>query len=194
MTAEQCEEVRHWRETAFRDWQPGASKPMRRVIVINTTFRLAPWADVLYACDAPWWKVYRSEVLQVFQGQLWTQDERAHREYGIRLIESTAAPGLSRRQGLIHQGKEGGYQSINLAFVAGARRIVLLGFDMRGGHWHGNHPEGLSNAMPYMFELWLQHYTRLAADLRDEGVEVINCTPDSALKDFPARDLAEELL
>jgi len=24
-------------------------------IVVNTTYQMAPWADVLYACDAKWW-------------------------------------------------------------------------------------------------------------------------------------------
>jgi hypothetical protein len=39
------------------------------VIVTNTTFRLAPWADVLFGMDSKWWKEYHKEVDSVFTGR-----------------------------------------------------------------------------------------------------------------------------
>ena len=44
LTAEDCELVR----------ESGCP-----VIVTNTTFRLCPWADMLYAFDRPWWNHYK---------------------------------------------------------------------------------------------------------------------------------------
>jgi hypothetical protein len=36
--------------------QVDACRGRAHVIAINDAFRLAPWADVLYACDWQWWK------------------------------------------------------------------------------------------------------------------------------------------
>lgn len=198
LTVEQCEAVQVWRESAG---DAGAAQ-MRRCIAINTTFRRAPWADVLYACDAPWWKLHIDEVLKTFRGdQLWTQDELAMRSHGINRVRSAPKPGLSKEGGLIHTGGEGtggnsGYQAVNLAYQAGAKRLVLLGFDMNrvhGAHWHGNHPVGLPSTPPHLFTTWIRVFDGIARDLATEGVEVVNCSPGSALKCFRTADLAAAL-
>lgn len=86
----------------------------------------------------------------------------------------------------VHFGGNSGYQAINLAYLWGATRIVLLGFDCKPvagkDHWFGQHPKGLTQIQPY--ELWMNNFPLLARELADEGVEVINCSPDTALKCF----------
>lgn len=160
-----------------------------RVIAVNTTFRRAPWADVLYACDGQWWQVYHAEAETTFRGALWTQDMTARRHYAINRVESVIKPGLGKTPGVIHQGGNGGYQAINLAYQAGVARIVLLGFDMHGTHWHGKYSNGLPNTAPHLFKSWISGFDALAADLLKEGVEVINCAPGSRLTCFPTADL-----
>lgn len=179
---EQCEYVRQWRH--------GGDD--RRVIVVNNTYQRAAWADVLYACDAPWWEQFHADVRARFTGQLWTQDERA-RHAGLHYVESQRLDGLGKRPGVIHQGGNGGYQAINLAYQAGAKRIALLGFDMHGTHWHGPHANGLPNTPPYLFKTWMLQFDRLAADLKAEGVSVVNCTPYSQLQAFRRGDLCTVL-
>ena len=87
---------------------------------------------------------------------------------------------------MIREGGNSGYQAINLAFHFGAARIVLLGFDMQrtGGqmHWFGNHPGKLHVPSPY--KDWVLRFNQLAADLRDAGVEVLNCSRETALECF----------
>lgn len=96
---------------------------------------------------------------------------------------------------MIHWGGNSGYQCINLAYLWGARRIVLLGFDMQRtdgkAHWFGDHPQGLHNNSPY--DKWLRNFDRLAADLKAEGVEVINATRKTALRCFPFASIDEAL-
>lgn len=179
LTVQQVEKVHEWRNGA----------EARKVIVINTTFRLAPWADVLYGCDAPWWRLYHDEVSKAFHGEQWTQDRLAHSSLGVNWIESQPLPGLGRRAGIIHQGQNGGFQAINLAYQAGAIRVYLLGFDMQGGHWHGDHPAPLTNPRPYLFDAYKRHFLTLARDLRSTACQVVNCTPDSALTCFPVMSL-----
>jgi hypothetical protein len=87
----------------------------------------------------------------------------------------------------IHFGGNSGYQAVNLAFLRGARRIVLLGYDMGAGedgasHWHGDHPGGLNRSLP--FHVWREAFPQLAADLATEGVRVINASRRTALGCF----------
>ena len=183
LTIKQCEAVSDWRE----------GSEARRTIAVNTTFRRAPWADVLYACDAPWWRLHYAEVQQVFNGALWTQDKEATREFGVNRVESANLPGLGKRTGVIHQGANSGYQAVNLAYQAGVKKIILLGFDMQGTHWHGPYTNGLPNTAVHLFSSWIKNFERLAADLAALRIDVVNCTPGSALKAFPAGELAEAL-
>lgn len=183
LTVEQCEAVRGWHEASDD----------ARVIAVNTSFRRAPWADVLYACDAPWWKLYIDEVRGCFAGQLWTQDEQAVQAHGINRVQSLRLPGLGKRAGTIHQGGNSGYQAINIACQAGAARIILLGFDHHGTHWHGPYTNGLPNPSPHLMAMWLRDAAPLAADLSAAGVEVLNCSPGTALTCFPITNLSEAL-
>lgn len=190
LTVDQCELVRQWR---FAD----AGGELRRVIAINTTFRRAPWADVLWCPDQPWWYRYHAEVVEVFQGELWTTDRRSVEMFKLKYIESTPAPGLCRRPGLIHQGGNSAYMTLNLGVQAGAKRFVLLGVDMNAtqsvSHWHGDHPLGLSNPQVYLFKTWIKQMAVLAKDLAQDRIEVFNCSPGTALKCFQQLPLNEAL-
>ena len=166
-------------------------------IAVNDAYRLAPWADVLYACDGKWWDVHIDHVkASGFSGQLWTQDEAAARRHGLRRIVGHAGRGLNRAPGYINFGNSSGYQAINAAWHWGARRLVLLGFDCTpvGGkrHWFGDHPAGLNNPNQ-VFAKWQERFPELARDLRAEGVEVFNCSPVSALRCWPKVSVGEAL-
>lgn len=105
-------------------------------------------------------------------------------------------PGLGRK--IIHFGGNSGYQAINLAFLFGATRIILLGFDMKKDgekvHFFGNHPyhkrknEGPNEGT---MRRWVHNFASLAADLKQEGVEVINATRSTALDCFPKQALEQ---
>jgi hypothetical protein len=155
---------------------------------------MALWSDVLYACDGEWWDRYIQDVLLRFKGELWTQDIPATGKYGLNRIEGHRSEGLGKDK--VHYGANGGYQAINLAFLFGAHKIILLGFDMKRGenkksHWHGDHPGFLNKDMP--IKTWVKNFWKLAEDLRNEGVEVINATRDTALECFNKVNLEEAL-
>jgi hypothetical protein len=146
---------------------------------------LAPWADALYACDLKWWNKYHSEVVGNFKGEKWSCDRRVAHP-GVCKIEGVAEPGLSLDETIIHQGGNSGYQAINLAFHWGAAKIVLLGFDCQivdgKAHWFGQHPHGLVQNQP--FNQWKLRFNALAEDLEAQGVDVVNCSENTALTCF----------
>lgn len=77
---------------------------------------------------------------------------------------------------------------------------MLVGFDMRKiedeagqvqTHWHGDHPKPLKNDSPY--PRFIAGMAQMAADLYAHRVEVINCSPRSALPYWPKRTLEDAL-
>ena len=85
---------------------------------------------------------------------------------------------------------------MNLAVQFGAKRILLLGFDMtvsRGVHWHGPHEDGLKNPHEGTCVTWRTLFASAAPDLEKAGVEVINVTSNSALTCFPMGKLTDVL-
>ena len=175
------------------------------VIAVNDSYRLfLPGScDHLYSCDYRWAKHHCSTVTQDFGGVWWTQDiqwEVDPAQWGIRQLKSISDPGLSRIDGIIHRGGNSGYQAIGLAYELlrkhathpdNVGRIILIGFDMQMAgnrrHWFGNHPQPFNAASNYKnfiiaFEtIYPEHY----------GLEIINCTRQTALKHFPCMDLDE---
>jgi hypothetical protein len=175
------------------EWRTAPVREPRRVIVVNTTYKAAPWADVLYACDAAWWNLHIQDVRESFAGEPWTLQNFAAKKHRLHEMPSDAKPGLGRK--VMHLGGNSGYQAVNMAYLFGARRIILLGYDMQrtGGrsHWHGDHPKGLRNTSP--FASWIARFKVLAKDLREAGVEAVNATRETALLGFERVDLREAL-
>ena len=166
-----------------------------KAIVVNNTWELFHSADVLYACDFLWWKVSYDRVAKEFGGGLWTQDRATGERWPkIRCLRNEAREGLG--QEAIRTNGNGGAGAINLAYLFGCRRILLLGFDMKLGpkgekHWHADHPKPLVQSQT--FEEWRHKMRRIAGDAKTLGCEIINCTPGSALEVFPRSTIEKEL-
>lgn len=161
------------------------------VIVVNDNYRLAPWADVLYATDFGWWKVYIDDVRATFAGQLLTVDECAAKRFCVPWVRGIDTNRLSRRLDQVSTGDNSGFAAMNVAVHRGATRIVLLGYDMQGEHWFGRHPETLSAVND--FPKYMSNFAQLAIDLDAAGVEVVNCSRETALTCFPRARLKEVL-
>lgn len=109
--------------------------------------------------------------------------------------------GLSLRRDRVSLGGNGCHQSINLAVHLGATRIVLLGVDMKAGTvwrdgahrpsdhfaWLGRHADDSKPSYPEA----VSYMGTLVQPLKSLGIEVVNCTPGSALRCFPMRPLRE---
>lgn len=153
--------------------------PDQFVIAVNLSWRMAPWADYLFAGDAQFWQAdtYRQDIAHSFRGTLWTASERAALLYGLGLL---LAPLLTNS----------GANAIQLARQLGADWIGLLGFDYGPGeggalHWHRDHAEPLTNSG--QFEI--PQIQRLAMELAAAGIQVVNCSRRTRLECFPRMDL-----
>ena len=156
------------------------------VIVTNATFRLAPWADVLFGFDFKFWREYHDEALREFRGQCVSHSALAVR-YGVATTN-----GSEWFRGFGNSGV------CAIAYAVGGRaaRVVLMGFDCAFGadgkkHWHGNHDHGLSNCLS--IARWPQQFDRVATMARRERVHVVNASRRTALKCFERKPLEDVL-
>lgn len=169
LTAEDCELVRT------------AGLP---TVVVNTSFRLAPWADILYAMDAAWWEAYHAELAEVFRGQRWGYVRAP--QYGVMPTKDKIYPSGT--------GNSGSY-AISLAVVTKPLRVLLLGYDCQftegRKHWHSDHPGRMSNAGS--IKRWPYQFSLVAKYAESRGVRVVNCSRSTALSCFERMTLEEAL-
>lgn len=162
-------------------------------IAVNDAYTLAPWADVLYACDAKWWLWHKG--VPDFVGLKYALQPAAAKFPGVQVLRNDGREGLSADPESLTTGYCSGYQAIGLAVHLGATRIVLLGYDMgrdRKGpaHFFGAHRD--KSEPPY--KLCLKTFQTLVAPLQAAGVDVVNCSRQTALTCFRRDDLERVLL
>jgi hypothetical protein len=89
-------------------------------------------------------------------------------------------------------GYDAGTSAINLAYLFGAKEIVLLGYDMTGGRWlNDRYKHHLPFPPQKHFDIHMSALPSLSKDLEDAGVKVINASPISAVTVFEKRKLEE---
>lgn len=167
----------------------------------NNTWEMIPDLRVLYACNEGWWAHYWSDALAAHPCEKWTTNAAAAKRYGVNWIAERDGRGLSDGPH-IHHGHGSGYSLLNLVYLMGARRVVLLGYDMKYApdydgrrrdvgskprHYFGEYPESLlhwpkAQVRAGVHVGLVQRYREVAEQGR---IEILNATPDSALDCFP---------
>lgn len=153
-------------------------------VVTNTTFRLCPWATILMGYDDRWWRHHHAEVAGAFRGHRVTcaANGRAYGAHTLRLLR-------------FRPFGNSGAAAISLAALAGARRVILLGYDCQHtngrAHWHEDHPAPLGNAGSVA--KWPAQFAQVALYARLRRCVVINATRDTALNMFPIVPLEQAL-
>lgn len=171
-----------------------ACRDKARVVVVNDAHRLAPWADALWATDGSWWNHHRG--VPTFTGLKYGITVPVGKWPGVQVITNTGTTGLERKPTGVRTGQNSGYAAINAAVHLGARRILLLGYDMgrRPGepsHFFGDHPKTLQRNAPYA--AFAENFVSLVDPLAALGITVINCSRRTALTCFPQASLAQAL-
>jgi len=160
---------------------------------------LAPWADIFYACDSEWWEKHHADVNCYPALKIAIQEDGRKLKWpDVKPISVVRNDDSLRfeRFGEVGWGGNSGFHAINLAVQFGAKRIVLVGYDMRldgGIHWHGRHGNGLHNPSNSNVARWRRVIDEAAPLLTRLGVEVVNTSPVSALTAYPKMTLEAAL-
>lgn len=184
LTVEQCEQLK----------APRAAGHIK-VIGVNCAYQRAE-LDALLAVDLQFWKKYHRDIKQRCPGlELVTQCASSHKQFGLTTrIRGSARDGLGTHE--IYTGGNGGHAAVNLAYLWGARKVMLIAYDMKLGpdgqrHFHPDHPAPCIQTQ--LFAHWIHRFQSTAKDLARLGVDVVNCTPGSALPWFRMSTIEKEL-
>jgi hypothetical protein len=146
-------------------------------IAVNTSWKMARFAQVLYAGDACWWNANIAEV--DIAAQRWTCSGNAATKHEINFHSMCGA-------------YNSGLRAIQLAMDFGAKKILLLGYDCsvkHGTHWHGEHKK-TKNPTAAKCHMWQAQFARI----KNKKCEIINCSRVTALSCFTKKPLEEVLL
>lgn len=168
----------------------------RTTIVLNSVHRHAPWATVHLFADKRWWRrecIKHRKELKAFEGLRVTT--RHSNESTVRYPVVHLARGWWKARhrtpvGRTRNGHTIVCPAIQLAYVRGAARVVLVGVDNGGGHFHEEHP--WPRTLPDYWERKADVLQRLALNLAGH-MDVINCSPVSTLDCWPRMPLAEAI-
>jgi hypothetical protein len=181
---------------------------------INNAYLITDKLKYHYACDTKWWKWAYSagEDAPPYPPQDYTKKFSLQREFNPKSREKNIDPGwpgvfqmrMAERQGLsttwpyVCWGGNSGYQAINLAYLLGYKRIILLGYDMKPNgkqsHWHKDHIfSGSTNPCKGTFIRWLMDFQALAGSINKTDATVVNATRSTALDCFPKMPLEDAL-
>ena len=169
----------------------------QRSIAINNAYMQGrtPFAPVMYFMDWGWYNLHKHRLV-VWPGLKVTTVNKCVNEPGIRVLKWRHRQGLDPDPRYMTRGTSAGFGAVSLAAKLGAKKIVLLGFDMRvidGEHnYHkGEHKRDVDKAI--YVNNFIQSFRSLLKPAAEQKIEIVNATPGSALPFFPIVDPEEVL-
>ena len=175
------------------DWNQLAGK---NTIAINKAFISYPNADVLYWTDSRFYSWYKNRIDQ-YKGIKYAIRFNATQNGEVQLLNRGIRFGLETRADTLAHGNNSGYAAINLAYHLGAKKIVLLGYDMGNVGGKSHYHEGYSATRTTSDEIYQKQFipgfTFIANELKKKNIEVWNGCPTSKLTVFPRISLERAL-
>ena len=171
------------------------------VIAINRAYEVLPKARALYWTDGTFFREHKSN-LHVHAAPVKAAARDMLYGYGryenypwVKPYELTGFRGLERKLGGLRHGNNSGHAALNLAHQLGARRIVLLGYDMYidpdRDHWHDGYKIPMKDRT--LRDKMCPFFLEIARELADEGVEVLNASEFSRIRCWPRLPLDKVL-
>lgn len=188
-----------------------------RVFTVNNAYMIAGKIDVHVACNHDWWDHYGNDPqLQNLKALKYTWYQYVAEKYGATYVKAIVKDGLSLDRRIVHINHGSGPLALNIAMHFGLSKLILLGHDMKFAkdyngrarkegstprHYFGEYPKQLQHwpsvqvgkTKPGVLDGLIQAYNKMPPDLEKAGMEVVNCTPESALPTFRMSTLEKEL-
>tara|TARA_B100001057_G_scaffold486297_1_gene567269 strand:- start:2370 stop:3161 length:792 start_codon:yes stop_codon:yes gene_type:complete len=167
----------------------------KKTIAINRAVQFYPNADAVYWTDSRVYMWYKKDI-DKFKGLKYTLKAGNHYTGKVHVLKKGVKFGLESSRDSLAHGLNSGYAAINLAVHLGAKRIVLLGYDMGNegalSHFHDGYPVNATAENIYRNQ-FIPGFTVLRELLYTKGIECYNASINSKLEVFPKIDLIRAL-
>jgi hypothetical protein len=172
----------------------------QHVIGVNAAFKIGNWMDFIVFGDG-------RGFLLPFRRQLASHPsikvcfDPTVNDSWIKIVDRDLEKphGISTDRFKVSWNHNTGSAAINFAYYLGCKRIILLGFDMKlngklNQHWHNmygrqsriwNRKDKKMKNVVGSFDSYLRKFPEIAADAKRLGLEIINASPESKIKEFP---------
>jgi hypothetical protein len=175
----------------------------KHIIGINIAYKIGNWIDMVFFGDSNFFlknknELYNWEGIKICCSNVVSKYDWV--KYILR--DKNAAFGISKFPHCVAWNGNSGAAAISIAANTGAKRIFLLGFDMKldGGnfhHWHNEYGTKPVNGNPARralpFARHLRGFPAIKKDALAMGIQIINVNPDSAIEEFEKMTLKEAL-
>lgn len=163
-----------------------------RVLAVKESWRDLPFADTVFGLDIPWMNWAASEIAALC-GRMNVALAVPDQELALTPISgplwlkrTSRCDALSDDPTTIECGGNSGFGAFNFAYLKGAKRIVLFGFDYGGAHYcEDRYVTRPPNQNSRYMAGWARNFDATRAQLDRAGVSVLNASPSSLVDAFP---------
>lgn len=163
-----------------KDFDPTLWRPGRVLALNEVAFRFHEagiFGFSLFSLDGNWVR-RRREFLDKFSGEKYlclpldTFSDCADIT-GVEYLNRSSADGLSDDPETLNTGCNSGYAAINLAYLRGATKIHLIGYDMDPSDPHSD-----------QYKFWAPMFQTMVPQLTTRNITVLNHNPKSFINAF----------
>ena len=198
------------RQTEISEYSPYlAAIHKKHVIGINVAYKFGNWVDICFFGDKPFFLQHRGELSHFRKLVVTCCQKVGERNLGwVKYLSIEKEPirkhqkqGISTNPSQVCWNKNSGAAAISLATWLGAKRIILVGFDMtlsadnKEQHFHNEYRKigTVLKEKQLPFDEHLQPWGIIKKDADALGVEILNTSLNSAIKEIPKVHIKELL-
>ena len=175
----------------------------KHVIGINVAYQIGDWIDMVFFGDGGFFLKYQHKLAEFPKLRVSCSPKTKDVSWVKYLSrDGSHSRGITSNPKAVSWNGNSGAAAISIAANAGARRIILLGFDMKVNdradqHWHDLYGRGAvkdeRRARKMPFHKHVRGFPAIADDAKRRNIEILNASPDSAIECF-RKVTVEELL
>jgi len=166
----------------------------KKTIALNKAIQFWPEANAVYWTDGRVWSWLKNDIIK-FKGKRFTLAPRSY-PCEVTLLKRGKKLGIEWSADSIAHGNNSGAAAINLAIHLGAKRIILLGYDMgrhnKESHFHEGYPTKVTADNIYKNQ-FLPAFDAISKDIKGKGIQIFNACPTSKLGVFRKITIEESL-
>ena len=173
----------------------------KHIIGINMAYRIGAWMDMIYFGDKSFFDKVKYDLID-YPGLIVTSsDKRAINDKtipGVKQLQRMPKKwtlGIAEKNNAVCWNHNSGAAAISIAAHTGVKRIILIGFDMTmdsdaNRHWHFLYGEKVK---PPPYPTHLLGFPVIAKQAKERGIEILNCSTNTAIKSFKIVKLEDVL-